>query len=471
MAAGLQQKEFTSKALTEAYLLSTKTENKRLGAYLSLWEEEAMRQAERADRRIAEGTATPLTGIPLAIKDNICTKGAKTTCGSKMLADFVPPYDATVIARLKAQNAVLLGKTNMDEFAMGSTSTTSYFGAVKNPYDINRVAGGSSGGSAVAVAAGLCAAALGSDTGGSIRQPAAFCGITGLKPTYGTVSRYGLIAFASSMDQIGPLARTSEDCALLLNAIAGADPKDATCQSGARPDYTEKIGRLKKGMKIGLPIEWMETDMSSVVRCAVETTAKRLRDLGFVVESVSLPHLKYAISSYYLLSSAEAASNLSRYDGVVYGHRHRGKESYEQWVKQTRREGFGDEVKRRIMLGNYALSAGYYNAYYQKAVALREILKEECKTLLSSYDLLLSPTAPGVAFLQEKEQTPAEMYAADICTVVANLTGLPALSFPVFMGAKELPVGVQLMGRPFGEATLLAVADELQKSLSEGGVL
>lgn len=463
----LRSKKISSVELTEAYLSRAKASQPTLGAFVTLCEEAALLQAKAADAALAAGTAGALTGIPLGIKDNICTKGVLTTCASRMLADFVPPYHATVIERLIGQNAVLLGKTNLDEFAMGSASQTSYFGGVCNPYDPTRVAGGSSGGSAVAVAAALVPAALGSDTGGSIRQPAAFCGVTGLKPTYGTVSRYGLVAFASSLDQIGPIARTAEDCGLLLNAIAGADPLDATTKSGDRPNYTAKIGTPLTGTVIGLPKEFFAADCSDEVTAALNEAVAVFRSMGCIIKEVSLPSLKYAIAAYYLISSAEAASNLARYDGIKYGYRSTSGDTYEEQVKHTRREGFGWEVKRRIMLGNYALSSGYYDAYYQKAVMLRARLQSECDALLQECDLLLTPTAPTTAYpISEAEKSPAEIYAADLCTVVANLTGLPAITTTCGYDKAGLPIGMSLTGRAFAEATLLATADAFEKNFT-----
>lgn len=462
---GLIQKKFSALELTEAYLARAKALQPTLGAFITLCEASARTQAEAADALLAKGNGGALTGIPLGIKDNICTKGVQTTCASRMLFDFVPPYNATVIEKLAAQKAVLLGKTNLDEFAMGSASQTSYFGGVCNPYDTTRVAGGSSGGSAAAVAAAMCPAALGSDTGGSIRQPAAFCGVTGLKPTYGTVSRYGLVAFASSLDQIGPIARTAEDCGILLNTIAGADPFDATAKPGTRPDYTAKLGTSLAGTVIGLPKEFFAADLSDEVAAALHEAVGVYQSLGCTVKEVSLPSFQYAIAAYYLLSSAEAASNLARYDGIKYGYRSANGNTYEEQLKHTRREGFGWEVKRRIMLGNYALSSGYYDAYYQKAVMIRARLRSEYDALLRDCDLLLTPTAPTTAFpIAETEKSPAEIYAADLCTVTANITGLPAISTTCGYDKAGLPIGMSLTGRAFDEATLLAAADGFERS-------
>ncbi len=462
---GLKNKDFSALELAKAYLSRAKELQPKLSAFITLCEESALEDAKKADERIYKGEGTLLTGIPLGIKDNICTEGVRTTCASKMLEDFIPPYSATAAERLKAQNVVLLGKTNLDEFAMGSTSETSFFGGVRNPYDESRVAGGSSGGSAAAVAAGLCPVALGSDTGGSIRQPAAFCGVTGIKPTYGTVSRYGLVAFASSLDQIGPIGRNAEDCAFLLNAIAGADALDATCSTLPRPDYTSKLGKSINQYVVGVPSEFFGDNISDEVKCAVHQAAKELEKLGCTVKTVSLPSLKYAVAAYYLLSSAEAASNLSRYDGIKYGHRNTDGVTYEEQLCRTRSEGFGWEVKRRIMLGNYALSSGYYEAYYKKATQIRAKLRTEFEELFKGCDMLLTPTAPTTAYSMGKaEPNPVATYSADICTVTANISGLPAISTTCGYDSKGLPIGMSLIGRAFDEATILSVADRFEQT-------
>lgn len=464
---GLKQKQFTSVELTEAYLKRAKEKNLAYKAFVTLCEDSAIIEAQRADDIINKGGASALTGIPLSIKDNICTKGIKTTCASKMLADFIPPYDATVIERLKANGFVLLGKTNMDEFAMGGSSQTSYFGGARNPYDLNRVTGGSSGGSASAVAAAMCAAAIGSDTGGSIRQPAAFCGVTGLKPTYGTVSRYGLIAFASSLDQIGPIGRSAEDCAILLNAIAGGDQNDATCKNTAPKDYTTKIGKSLKGAVVGLPKEFFESGLDDSIKNAAFDAAKTYEKMGCKLKNVSMPSLKYAVAAYYLISSAEAASNLSRYDGIKFGYRSEKGESYDELIKNTRREGFGKEVKRRIMLGNYALSSGYYDAYYNKAVKIRGRIKEEYEEILKECDIILTPTTPTAAYpVGEQENDPVKMYSADICTVTANISGLPAISTPCGYDANGMPLGISITGRAFDEATIIGAADAFERTFT-----
>lgn len=465
LSDGLKSKEYTSGELTKAYLERAKSLNPDNKAFVTVCEESALKDADAADAILAKGEGGSLTGIPLGIKDNICTEGVATTCASKMLEDFIPPYNATVMEKLKANGIVMLGKTNMDEFAMGGSSQTSYFGGVRNPYDLNRVTGGSSGGSAAAVAASMCAATLGSDTGGSVRQPAAFCGVTGLKPTYGTVSRYGLIAFASSLDQIGPIGRSAEDCAVILNAIAGSDPSDATCKKGDRPDYTAKIGLPLSGSVIGLPKEFFEAGLDDSVKSAVLQAAKTYEKLGCTLKEVSLPSLKYAVAAYYLISSAEAASNLSRYDGIKYGYRSEKGNTYNELIKNTRREGFGWEVKRRIMLGNYALSSGYYDAYYNKAVKIRGKIKAEYDEILKTCDFILTPTAPTAAYtVGGQENDPVKMYSADICTVTANISGLPGISTTCGYDADGMPLGMSLIGRAFDEATILGAADAFERT-------
>lgn len=461
---GLDRRDFSALELTQAYLERIQQYDSAINSYITVCEEHALAAAKAADARIADGSADALTGIPLQIKDNICTKGIATTCASKMLCDFIPPYDATVTDRLNRAGAVLLGKGNMDEFAMGSTCQTSYFGGAKNPYDTTCVPGGSSGGAAAAVAAGLCAAAIGSDTGGSIRQPASFCGVTGLKPTYGTVSRYGLVAFASSLDQIGPVARSAADCGTLLQAIAGADANDATLKPISDANYTAKLGTSMKGIVIGLPKEFFGDGISDEVKAIVCSAAKEYERMGCTLREVSLPSLKYAVAAYYLISSAEAASNLSRYDGIKFGYRSKKGDSYEELIKNTRSDGFGEEVKRRIMLGNYALSSGYYDAYYKKAVQLRGRLRDEYAAILSDCDLILTPTAPTTAYkLGQRVQSPVELYVGDICTVTVNITGLPAISTTCGYTAAGMPVGMSLIGRAFDEATIIGVADAFEK--------
>ena len=464
LSAGLKNKNFSSVELTTAYLERAKALNDKTNAFITIDEEFALKSAEKADELINKGKQKPLTGIPLSVKDNICTKNIKTTCASKMLEDFTPFYNATAVSRLKKQGAVIIGKTNMDEFAMGSSSGTSYFGGVKNPYDLTRVSGGSSGGSAVAVSASMCVAALGSDTGGSVRQPAAFCGITGLKPTYGAVSRYGLIAFASSFDQIGTMAKTAEDCGILLNAIAGKDEFDATCHTAPFKNCLKDMEKGVEKLKIGLPKEFFGDDISGDVKSAVFNAAKTFEKMGAEIVEVSLPDLKYAVAAYYLISSAEAASNLSRYDGIKYGHRSKTGKSYEDIIKNSRSEGFGDEVKRRIMLGNYALSSGYYEAYYNRAVKIRQKLKAELDDIFKVCDFILTPTAPTTAYkIGSFDKNPVKMYSADICTVTANIAGLPAISTTCGYDKKGLPIGMSLMGKAFSEATLIRAASTFEK--------
>ena len=460
---GLEGKEFSSVELTSAYLERAKSSNEKINAFITICEEAALESAKVADELIKSGKAQPLTGIPLGIKDNLCTKDIKTTCASKMLEDFNPFYDSTAVSRLKKQGAVIIGKTNMDEFAMGGSSEASYFGAVKNPFDLTKVSGGSSGGSAAAVAASACAAALGSDTGGSVRQPAAFCGITGLKPTYGTVSRFGLIAFASSFDQIGTMAKSAEDCGILLNAIAGGDELDSTCRTAPFKNCLKDIKKGVRGLKIGLPKEFFGDEVSGEVKAAVFKAAEAYKNMGAEIIEVSLPDLKYAVAAYYLISSAEAASNLSRYDGIKYGYRSKQGKTYEEIIKSSRREGFGNEVKRRIMLGNYALSSGYYEAYYKKAVKIRQKLKAELDEIFKSCDFILTPTAPTTAYaLGSNEKNPVKMYMADICTVTANIAGLPALSTTCGYDANGLPVGMSLMGKACDEKTLITAASAFE---------
>ena len=429
-------------------------------AYLTLCREAARAQADAADRRLRNGEGvTPLTGIPIALKDNLCTTGVKTTCASKILEGFIPPYDATVVERLRAQGAVFVGKTNMDEFAMGSSTENSAFGVTRNPWDRTRIPGGSSGGSAAAVAADECAGALGSDTGGSIRQPAACCGVTGLKPTYGRVSRYGLVAFASSLDQIGPLTKDVTDCALLMNAIAGHDPLDSTSADVACPDFTAGLGRGVRGLRVGVPKEYFIAGMDRSVEDAVKAAIAALEREGAIPVDVSLPHTEYAVAVYYLLATAEASSNLARYDGVRYGHRAKAPADLIDLYVRSRAEGFGPEVKRRIMLGTYALSSGYYDAYYAKAQRVRTLIKRDFDRAFERADVIATPTAPTPAFrLGEKTQDPLQMYLSDIFTISVNLAGVPALSMPCGFSPEGLPIGLQLIGKTFDEETVLRAA-------------
>ena len=451
----LDRHEISVKELTECYLNRIETYDPALQSYITVTKEQAYQDAETAQKKIDDGTAAPLCGIPLAIKDNICTDGVRTTCASKMLEDFIPPYNATVMEKLNAQNAVMLGKTSMDEFAMGGSTQTSAFANTKNPFGKD------------CVSASLATAALGSDTGGSIRQPSAFCGVTGLKPTYGRVSRYGLIAFASSLDQIGPIAKSPYDCALLLNAIAGYDPHDGTVSKKPVEDYTAKIGKDIKGMKIALPEEFFGEGIDDSIRNAVMEAAKTYEKMGATLVSCNMPSLKYAVAAYYLIASAEASSNLSRYDGIKYGHRSKIGENFNELICNSRSEGFGSEVKRRILLGNYALSSGYYDAYYGKAMALRQKISAEYAAIFEKCDVMLTPTTPTVAYhIHENISDPVKMYQADICTVTANIAALPSLSTPCGYDEAGMPIGMSLTGRQFDEATILQVADAFSQQFT-----
>ncbi|MEG6612724.1 Asp-tRNA(Asn)/Glu-tRNA(Gln) amidotransferase subunit GatA [Pseudoclostridium thermosuccinogenes] len=461
----LDKREISAVELVELYIKRIKEVDHKTNSYITICEEEALLQAKEAQKLINSGSSGSLTGIPVSLKDNICTKDIRTTCASKMLEDFYPPYDATVVKKLKACGAVLLGKTNMDEFAMGGSSQTSYFGGVKNPYDLSRVPGGSSGGAAVSVAAGLAPVSLGSDTGGSIRQPASFCGVTGLKPTYGTVSRYGLIAFASSLDQIGPIAKSAEDCGIILDSIAGYDSDDPTTAHRGAPGSCSKIGMPLNNLKIGIPKEFFGDGINEEVKAAVFAAVKEYEKMGCQVLEVSFPSLKYAIAAYYLISSAEASSNLSRYDGIKFGYRSKNGESYEELIKNTRAEGFGDEVKRRILLGTYALSSGYYDDYYKKAAYVRQKIKEDYNRIFNTCDVIITPTAPTTAYMiGEQESNPVKMYLADICTVTVNIAGLPAISTTCGYDGKGMPIGMSIVGRPFDESTIIGVADAFERN-------
>ena len=459
----LDSHEIGAVELAQDYLKKIKERDAVINSYITVCEEEAIEMAKKAQSVIDAGESKPLTGIPVSIKDNICTDGVRTTCASRMLEDFVPVYDATAVAKLKAENFVMLGKTNMDEFAMGGSSQTSYFGGPKNPYNTDCVTGGSSGGAAASVAAGLCAAALGSDTGGSVRQPSAFCGVTGLKPTYGTVSRWGLIAFASSLDQIGVVANSAEDTAYVLNAIYGYDENDATTSQKSMGNYTSMVGEDISKLKIGVPKEFFEgTD--DEVREAVLKAADYYKNLGCEIVECSLPSLKYAVAAYYLISSAEAASNLSRFDGIKYGYRSNVGEDYNELIKNTRREGFGNEVKHRIMLGNYALCSGYYDAYYNNARRIRTQIRKEYAQIFEKCDVILTPTAPTTAYkIGEQENDPVKMYTADICTVTVNIAGLPAISTTCGYDKEGMPIGMSLTGKAFDEKTIVAVCDKFEK--------
>lgn len=464
LAAGLKSGAFSSEELTRSLLARIESHNPQLNSFITVTDEIALSQAKMADQRIAAGTAGPLTGIPLAHKDIFCTDGVRTSCASKMLDPFIAPYDATVISRFKEAGAVMLGKTNMDEFAMGSSNETSFYGPVKNPWDSDAVPGGSSGGSAAAVAARLAPGATGTDTGGSIRQPAALCGITGLKPTYGRVSRYGMIAFASSLDQAGPMARSAEDCALMLAAMAGFDQRDSTCVDREVPDYSAGLNNDLKGLKIGLPREYFGEGLDAEVAKAIETAIAEYRKLGAEVVEISLPNTNLAVPTYYVVAPAECSSNLSRMDGVRFGHRCDNPKDLEDLYKRSRGEGFGPEVKRRIMVGTYALSSGYYDAYYLKAQQLRHLISDDFKKAFEQVDVIMGPTSPTPAFnLGEKSDDPVAMYLADIYTIAVNLAGLPGMSLPCgFVGKR--PVGLQIIGNYFDEARLLNVAHRYQQA-------
>lgn len=446
--------------LTQAYLNRIDEIDSKVGSYITVSRDEALKQAEKLQGEFDSGAdLPPLAGIPAAVKDNMCTEGIPTTCASKILNNFVPPYNATVVEKLYEQKTVLLGKLNMDEFAMGGSTENSYFKQTRNPWNTDRVPGGSSGGSAASVAGGETVFALGSDTGGSIRQPAAFCGVVGMKPTYGAVSRYGLVAFASSLDQIGPLTRDVTDCALVLNAITGHDRMDSTSASVKHPDYTKTLINDVKGMKIGIPKEYIGEGIHAEVKMAILEAAETFRKLGATCGECSLPITEYAIPAYYLVSSAEASSNLARYDGIKYGYRSEKYTDLLDLYKQTRSEGFGPEVKRRIMLGTYALSSGYYDAYYKKALQVRTLIRKGFDEVFSKFDLVLGPTAPTTAYkIGEKVDDPLAMYLGDIYTVSANIAGLPALVLPCGFDKEALPIGLQLIGKPFDESLLLQAA-------------
>ncbi|MBM4306781.1 MAG: Asp-tRNA(Asn)/Glu-tRNA(Gln) amidotransferase subunit GatA [Deltaproteobacteria bacterium] len=456
----LVRKEVTSREATEALYKRIGEADGKIKAYLMLTEEEAFRQADEVDRKIAKGERIgDLAGIPVGLKDIFCTKGVRTTCGSKILGNYIPFYDGTVIKKLKEREAVFLGKLNMDEFAMGSSTENSGFHTTRNPWDLKRIPGGSSGGSAAAVAADECIAALGTDTGGSIRQPASCCGVVGLKPTYGRVSRYGLVAFASSLDQIGPITKDVEDCAILLGGISGYDPSDSTSVNVEVPDYKRFLINDVKRVRIGIPDEYFIEGMDPDVERSVREAVFLLKHLGAEVEAISLPHTPYAVAVYYIICTAEASSNLARYDGVKYGFRSRGHEDLMEMYTRTRAEGFGKEVKRRIILGTYVLSAGYYEAYYRKASQVRTLMRNDFEKAFEKVDVILTPTAPTPAFLVgEKVENPLQMYLSDILTIPVNLTGIPAISIPCGLSREGLPIGLQIMGKHFDEGKILQAA-------------
>jgi aspartyl-tRNA(Asn)/glutamyl-tRNA(Gln) amidotransferase subunit A len=469
LSRSLAQGEFSSVELTRDYLSRIAQHNKGLNAYITVTEELALAQAAQADALRAKGQNGPLTGIPIAHKDIFCIQDVLTTCGSRMLANFVAPYNATVVERLNAAGTVTLGKTNMDEFAMGSSNETSYFGPVRNPWDTGRVPGGSSGGSAAAVAADLCAIATGTDTGGSIRQPAAFCGVTGFKPSYGRISRWGMIAFASSLDQAGPISKSAEDAALMMNAIAGPDLRDSTCVESAAPDYMATLNDSLQGLRIGVPRQHLAKGLGADVEKALQDALKVFESLGATVKEIDLPNNHLSVSAYYVIAPAEASANLSRFDGVRYGYRCANPVNLEDMYKRSRSEGFGDEVKRRIMVGTYALSAGYYDAYYLKAQQIRRLIKQDFDTAFKEVDVIIGPTTPHTAFkVGEKNDDPVTMYLEDIYTIGVNLAGLPGISIPAgsSMSAtgKPLPIGIQLVGSDFAEAKILNIAHQFQQN-------
>ncbi len=456
----LKKRTVSSREVVERYMDRIARINPKINAYLSVTAEAALKEADRADERIGRGEAGALLGVPLAVKDVICTRGVATTCGSRILKDYLPPYDAAVIERLKRAGAVVLGKTNMDEFAMGSSTESSAFGPTRNPHNPDYIPGGSSGGSAAAVAADLCAGALGSDTGGSIRQPASYCGVVGLKPTYGRVSRYGLVAYASSLDQIGPLTKDVTDAALMLAAVAGYDERDSTSLKLDVDDYIGSLTGDVKGMKVGLPREYFGEGLDEEVSGRVKEAVAVLRAGGAEIVDISLPHTEYALASYYIIAPSEASSNLARYDGVRYGYREvRPNDSMIDMFTHTRSTGFGAEVKRRIMLGTYALSAGYYDAYYKKALQVRRLIREDFDRAFTAVDVIACPAAPTPAYrIGEKIADPLSMYLGDIYTVTANLAGIPGISVPAGMNGTGLPIGLQLLGRPLGESDILRAA-------------
>jgi aspartyl-tRNA(Asn)/glutamyl-tRNA(Gln) amidotransferase subunit A len=466
--AAVQDRKVTAAALAESFYAKIQKDDRQIGAYLILSKDRALEKADRIDQMAARGeTLPPLGGVPVGIKDVLTTRGVRTTAGSKILGNYVPPYDCTAVSRLEAAGAVLLGKTNCDEFAMGSSNENSAWHPVRNPRDPTRVPGGSSGGSAAAVAADIAVATLGSDTGGSIRQPASFCGVVGLMPTYARVSRYGLVAFASSLDHIGPLTKTVKDAAIVLRTIAGRDPMDSTCADLPVPDYVAELDKPVHGLKIGVAKEYLGEGLDPEVRNAVETAIQKLASLGCRIVEISLPHTKYAIPTYYIVATAEASSNLARFDGVRYGYRARDARTLSEMYRRTRDEGFGAEVKRRIMLGTYALSAGYYDAYYLKAQKVRTLITRDFEEAFNRVDAIVTPTCPTAAFkLGEKAGDPLAMYLADIYTVTADLAGIPGISIPCGQTSGKLPIGLQILGRHFEEATILRVAHAYEQASS-----
>ena len=464
LSALLAKREISAREITASVFARIGSVEERIKSFVTLTRDHAMDMAEKADAQIASGDKKTLSGIPIAIKDNMCTQGILTTCSSKILGNFIPPYESTATSKLLGQGYVLPGKTNLDEFAMGSSTENSGFFTTRNPWDTERIPGGSSGGSAAAVAADECIAALGSDTGGSIRQPAALCGVVGMKPTYGRVSRYGLVAFASSLDQIGPITKNVRDAAILLNIISGKDELDSTSAPADVPDFAAGIGRDIRGLKIGIPREYFIDGMDPEVEKAVRDAVRQYESLGAIPVEVSLPHSGYAVATYYVLATSEASSNLARYDGVKYGFRSEGRDLIEMYM-QSRAQGFGAEVKRRIMLGTYTLSSGYYDAYYKKAQQVRTLIKRDFQDAFHAVDLLLTPTTPTAAFrMGEKTDDPLQMYLADIFTISVNLAGVPGISIPCGFTSDNLPIGMQLIGKHFDEETLLQAAYAYEQS-------
>ena len=465
-AALIERKEASPVELAELFLERISSEDGKINSYITVWEEAAMEAARKAEKEISEGNYLgPLHGVPIALKDIFVTKDSRTTCGSKMLRNFVAPYNSTVAEKLMACGSVVLGKNNMDEFAMGSSNETSYFGPVKNPWDTDRVPGGSSGGSAAATAANLCLASVGTDTGGSIRQPGSLCGVVGMKPTYGRVSRYGMIAFASSLDQAGPLAKTVEDAAIILSCIAGHDSMDSTSVNLPSADYASALSADIKGLRVGIPKEYFISGMDPEVEESIRKAIAELETLGAEIVEISLPHSRYAVSTYYIIAPSEASSNLARYDGVRYTYRCENAETLRDLFFRSRSEGFGDEVKRRIMLGTYALSTGYYDAYYLKAQKARTLIIRDFESAWEKVDVIVSATSPETAFrIGEKTDDPLKMYLSDILTIPCNIAGLPGISVPCGFSSKRLPIGLQIMGKPFDEQTVLNVAYAYEQS-------
>ena len=465
-AALIEKREASPVELTELFLERISAEDEKINSYITVWEKAAVEAARKAEKQISEGNYLgPLHGVPIALKDIFVTKDSRTTCGSKMLRDFVAPYNSTVAERLLASGSVILGKNNMDEFAMGSSNETSYFGPVKNPWDTDRVPGGSSGGSAAATAANLCVASVGTDTGGSIRQPGSLCGVVGMKPTYGRVSRFGMIAFASSLDQAGPIAKTVEDAAIILSSIAGYDPLDSTSVNLPTADYANALSEDIKGLRVGIPKEYFVSGMDPEVEKSVREAITQLETLGAEIVEISLPHSRYAVSTYYIIAPSEASSNLARYDGVRYTYRCENAETLRDLFFRSRSEGFGDEVKRRIMLGTYALSTGYYDAYYLKAQKARTLIIRDFEDAWEKVDVIASATSPETAFgIGEKTDDPLKMYLSDVLTIPCNIAGLPGISVPCGFSSEKLPIGLQIMGKPFDEQTVLNAAYAYEQS-------